>query len=127
MKCDEFEPQCKKCKAFGVLCNYDCKVSDLQPFVDRTSNFKVVQDTSHSLGESGLGIVFPALRSQSVASLASITLNELGGQNLELLDKFQARTIPTICFENNLVMYQSEIVKLACSVRTTESSFGGQY
>ncbi len=127
LQCDETKPQCKKCKAYGVWCSYDREASDLQLFVDKTSNFEVLRGKSHSLGGSGLDIIFPALRHQSVVSLASNTLNELGEQDLELLNKFQARTIPTICFEKNLVMYQTEIVKLACSVRISEPSSGGLY
>ncbi|TVY39482.1 L-arabinose-responsive transcription regulator [Lachnellula subtilissima] len=34
LKCDEGEPQCKRCSSFGILCNFKPNIPDLQPLAD---------------------------------------------------------------------------------------------
>jgi hypothetical protein len=41
---------------------------------------------------------------------------QLNGQDLELLSKFQARTVLTIGTDKSSRIYQNEVIKLACSV-----------
>ncbi|KAH6720874.1 hypothetical protein BKA61DRAFT_595702 [Leptodontidium sp. MPI-SDFR-AT-0119] len=31
VKCDESQPECKRCRSFGVLCNFNLHIPDLQP------------------------------------------------------------------------------------------------
>ncbi|KAH7194255.1 hypothetical protein DER44DRAFT_844054 [Fusarium oxysporum] len=36
LKCDESKPRCKKCSAFGVLCNFGLNIPDLHPITSDT-------------------------------------------------------------------------------------------
>jgi hypothetical protein len=49
--------------------------------------------------------------------LGHIEIYRLRDQDLELLSKFQTRTVFTITFDKSLPIYQNEIVKLACAVK----------
>jgi hypothetical protein len=63
----------------------------------------------------------PSLRKQPTAPLEIDASYQLREQDLELLSKFQARTVLTITTDKNLRIYQNEIIKLAYSVRTLSS------
>src|SRR5579859_4710172 len=86
-QCDESKPQCKRCTAYGALCNYDRKCSDLQLSVERATNITLPQSLPY----------WPS-------------------KNEELLSKFQVRTALTVSTGKRLHLYQHEVVQLACSV-----------
>jgi hypothetical protein len=121
LQCDESKPRCNRCTAFGVFCNYDCKYSDLQPSVDGAFNIETLQRFPCSLSQTIPSMIAPPLRQQSMGSLESNALYQLGKQDLELLSKFQTRTVLTISTDKSLRIYQNEIIKLAFSVRTLSS------
>ena len=117
LQCDESKPTCKRCTAFGVFCNYNCKYSDLQLSVDGAFNVKILQRFPSPLDQTIPSVIAPSLRPQSTGSLGSNASYQLGEQDLELLSKFQARTVFTISTLKSLRVYQSEIIKLTYSVR----------
>ncbi|PWY73110.1 hypothetical protein BO94DRAFT_240223 [Aspergillus sclerotioniger CBS 115572] len=43
LKCDEGKPHCKRCRSYGVLCNFVSNISDLQPITADTGRSLVVQ------------------------------------------------------------------------------------
>jgi hypothetical protein len=86
-QCDESKPQCKRCTAYGVFCNYDRKCSDLQFSVERATNITLPQSLPY----------WPS-------------------KNEELLNKFQVRTALTVSTGKRLHLYQHEVVQLAYSV-----------
>jgi len=61
-------------------------------------------------------LVAPALTQKSAASLECNALYQLGVQDLELLSKFQTRTVLSISIGKSLRVYQNEMIKLAFSV-----------
>lgn len=119
LQCDESKPRCKRCTAFGVFCNYDCKYSDLQLSVDGAFKIETLQRFPYSLKQSIPRVISPSLRQQWMESLESNSLYQFGEQDLELLSKFQARTIVTVTADKSLVTYQHEVIKLAFLVRTS--------
>ncbi len=88
-QCDESKPECRRCTAYGVFCNYDRKYSDLQVSVERATNIKLPQSPSY----------WPSKTEQ-------------------LLNKFQLRTALTVSTGKRLHIYQNEVVELAFSVST---------
>ena len=72
-----------------------------------------------SLKQTVPSVIAPALRLQATGSQGSTnTMYDFRGQDLELLNKFQTRTVFTITTDKNLHVYQKETFKLAYSVRS---------
>ena len=118
LQCDESKPRCKKCTTFGVFCNYDGQYSDLQLSVSGAANIETLQILPHSLKQTIPSPVAPLSRIRSTGSLESRkAIYDFREQDLELLNKFQTRTVYTITTEKNLQFYQKETIKLAYSVR----------
>ncbi|KAM3065319.1 hypothetical protein ACMFMG_004297 [Clarireedia jacksonii] len=113
VKCDEGKPFCNRCKSYDVLCNYDNKSPELQLqlFVDKALNFETLsQRLPYSLSQTVVGISLP-----NQGSWLNENPHNLGEQrHLQLLEKFQSRTIYTITTERNLQIFQNEFVKLSC-------------
>ena len=118
VKCDEGKPRCKKCAAFGVVCNYDGRNAVLQLSSDRAFNLDILETFPHPLNRTIPSIIAPSLKQQLVKTFESSLSCPLEEQDLELLSKFQARTVFTISTNTSLPIYQNEIIKLACLVRT---------
>ena len=118
LECDENRPRCKKCTSFGVLCNYDGQYSQLQLSVSGAAKIETLQILPYALKQTIPSIIAPSLRLQSTRSLESRHARyDFREQDLELLNKFQTRTVFTITTEQNLSAYQKETFKLAHSVR----------
>lgn len=121
LQCDENKPRCKRCTAYGVFCNYDCKYSDLQLLADGAFKIELLQRLPYSLNQTIASNIILPLRPPSTRSLESNAVYLLRERDLELLSKFQVRTALTISTEKSLHIYQNEIIRLAFSVRTLSS------
>ena len=96
---------CRKCEAFGVLCNYDGKNSDLELSNGGAVNLMQFEKTR----ADSLSQIVPSTRKH----------NEVYGlqdQEFQLLSNFRNRTAFTIGVGNVLQVYQTEMVRLAASV-----------
>ena len=72
----------------------------------------------YSLKQTVPSLIVPSMRSRSKGFLESrIAVYDFRERDLELLHKFQIRTIFTITTDKNLHLYQKEIFMLAYSVR----------
>lgn len=119
LECDESRSRCKKCITFGVVCNYDGQCSELQPSVGGAAKIATLQILPYALKQTLPSIIAPSLRLQSTRSWESRDARyDFREQDLELLNKFQTRTVFTITTDQNLSTYQKETFKLAYSVRT---------
>jgi hypothetical protein len=78
---------------------------------------EILQDFPCSLSLTIPSTIAPLLTQQLAGSKESNALYQLHGQDLELLAKFQTRTVFTITSDRNRRIYQDEMIKLACSVR----------
>ncbi|KAF7873876.1 hypothetical protein EAF04_002548 [Stromatinia cepivora] len=110
VKCDETRPMCKRCADFKVLCNYDPKTSALQ-LLDKSFTFETLQHRfPYSLNQTIPSIVNPNLRGFHKTNAYDLSDQE----HLEILNRFQTRTVYSITTSRNLQIYQNEFIKLAC-------------
>lgn len=70
------------------------------------------------MNESIANVGTPTLREKTVGGLERITEYQLRDRDLELVRKFQGRTVFTIAIGKKLDVYRQEIVRLSCSVRS---------
>jgi hypothetical protein len=108
---------CKRCKAYGTFCNYDARYSDLQPLAQRASEVQVLQTPLCSENQTILAIINGRTSLQPAGSTQLVH----GGyqssvQDLELLHKFNTRTILTLGTGKGLHVYRNAYAKLAYSV-----------
>ena len=113
-QCDEAKPACKRCLEFGVECNYgpcyDETSSELQ--VPGGSVFQLTPPPrSPSQADAVLGLMNGSL-GQTVSVL------QMGHDDLGLLDRFYTRTILTLGTPDIRLIYQGEAVRLASLVCT---------
>ncbi|KAF7916947.1 uncharacterized protein EAE98_010378 [Botrytis deweyae] len=110
VKCDEDRPKCKRCAEFNVLCNYDNQTSALQ-LLKKSFTFETLQQRlPYSLNQT-----VPSFISSRLRTPGKIDVYDLSDQeHLELLNKFQTRTVYSITTSRNLQIYQNEFIKLSC-------------
>ncbi|KAK9328257.1 hypothetical protein V1520DRAFT_346561 [Lipomyces starkeyi] len=93
VKCDETRPQCKNCKSFGVSCNYDLNVADLQLYISGTASIT-----------KSPAFLFPVNNDSTF---------QLDRQSLDRLGRFQVRTVHSIGPARIAQFYQNEVIRLA--------------
>lgn len=141
LQCDECQPHCTKCTTYGVLCNYDPKIGDLQMLISsdlacnvdwnlspvRMSDEVIPQKAlirrveaqklpvSHPIEEipaiTNMLFLYPSITDE----LTSSTF-ELSNSSLSALDRFMKRTVLTIGPGKGAAHYQKVILKLALDV-----------
>ncbi|KAJ5633921.1 hypothetical protein N7528_001763 [Penicillium herquei] len=113
IKCDEQQPQCKKCASFGVLCNYSsAQGSDLQP---------AWQEAQMKTNELSFGQAVFSSKPQilELSTFSVITVGRGHGsftmdqESLARLNRFQTRTVYSFGTESALNIYQNDVVQLA--------------
>lgn len=118
LQCDETKPRCLKCTSFGVLCSYDGQNSDLQSSFDGAANLGTLQILPYALKQTVSSIITPSLRLPATGfSDGRDAIYDFQMHDLELLRKFQTRTVFTITTDQNLHLYQKQSLQLAHSVR----------
>ncbi|TVY35114.1 Sterol uptake control protein [Lachnellula occidentalis] len=121
VKCDEVRPECKKCIDFGVTCNYDLKIPDLQMVFDRPANTNDV-DARKAVKKPFL--VNPALCGNGVAKIPAVLTPiisvsdghsgfDLDNHGVGLLNRFHTRTILTLGSAKTAPIYQDISVREA--------------
>ena len=111
---------CGQCLCFGVFCNHDPSIPDLQP---RSAASNVVR-LSPVLDKSPLLTTQPVLDMVN-GCLAQDSLGPTWGPrnprfdiaDLARLDKFQMRTVLTIGVSSVARLFQKEVLRLACTHR----------
>jgi len=83
-QCDETSPNCKKCLSFGVSCNYDPKVPDLQAFNGTVAEVAVPLQYTCSVNQTILGAINTSLSLCSDGTPGS-HVYQLSPQDLERL------------------------------------------
>ena len=135
--CDETQPSCKKCKLYGVTCDYSSLESSLEQDAQRSFQ---VHLTSSSSGEMGtddpndrraLSMWIPPLESICIhSSLATLIDNSLCSDTwtldwmdhsqqfsitqLEIVSRFRNRTSLTIGNLQMAPLYRDLVCQLAC-------------
>ncbi|TVY37331.1 hypothetical protein LSUB1_G004747 [Lachnellula subtilissima] len=120
-KCDEVRPKCKKCIDFGVTCNYDLKIPDLQMVFDRPANDND-NDARKMAKKSSLvnsarydnGVVkVPAVLIPLISVSDGQSNFDLDHYSLGLLNRFHTRTILTLGSAKTAPIYQAVSVREA--------------
>lgn len=146
VKCDEAKPCCKKCRSFGLQCSYDSKSADELTFAgEGCFRLEVVSDR---LGEGRRSSAFDAFGSKALRSLspaaplsqAAAIVGHLNGlpsppgsgdeggaallvetssiADLQILARFNERTVLSVGTRQAAKIYQREVFQLACTVGT---------
>ncbi len=116
VKCDETYPACKRCKSYGVSCNYestsesdDLQLSTIGAFIIETG-----RGSSVSLNQSMLNMINtpPSIRSPGTKSADSFF--KLHEEDLRIISRFQSRTVLSVGTKESVHIYQKEWFRLAC-------------
>jgi hypothetical protein len=120
VKCDERKPLCDRCTDFGVSCNYDPTVSDLQPLQGSTH----VTTMTTKLGPSpvshkqlAIGMIESSLNEDPCCHSKHLDTVNFQQYDMALLHKFQTRTVFCLGTSTATLIFQKEVVMLACSHR----------
>lgn len=115
VKCDEARPECTHCLDFGVSCNYDPKVPDLQLRRGAAIYINAIGSASPSVHESMLSMINASdQRNRAVGKKADGPFR-FDTQDLERLGRFQNRTVLTIGTKRTAEVYHATLIHLACN------------
>ncbi|KAK3389905.1 hypothetical protein B0H63DRAFT_105439 [Podospora didyma] len=110
IKCDEIKPCCRRCYIFGVACSYDRASAHLQPLpAIAFTNTIPSPNTTLSANTQVLGLLNDSVSRQSAKEMAF----RFSLHDLEIVNRFHARTILTVGNEKAAGIYQRESVRLA--------------
>ena len=117
-KCDESQPQCKKCMAFGVVCNYNGPNSqDLQPAsLDDPSRTHLKGSFGELAFDSKPRLPSVSLRPTMVIGSGQGSF-QLDAESIGRLDRFHRRTVYTFAGSHNCQVYQNQVTDIAIEVR----------
>ena len=147
-KCDEAQPSCKKCKLYGVACDYSSQGSSLE--LDTQGSFQVQLETnaiaepcnpdedmeihapsrenainscilpldSISINSSLAAIVDESLRSSTSNPCWMNKYWHFTNNQLQVLSRFRERTSVTIGHPQMAPLYRDLVCQLACKVRS---------
>ncbi|KAG9231116.1 hypothetical protein BJ875DRAFT_470444 [Amylocarpus encephaloides] len=116
VKCDEARPQCLKCVDYGVTCNHDATIPDLEMF-----GAKLVHLESNSTTQvSPIRITqpkpsVPRFLYPPVISTDGYSSFELDRGCLDRLNRFRTRTVLSIGPPKTACVYQNIAVSMACT------------
>jgi hypothetical protein len=122
IKCSEARPGCFQCRDFGVLCNYDTAIPDLQALsmaaecVDFNSPIDVWVSP---FGNNSpiLDVVNNSLLQDSLSRKWTDMMRYFDTADLARLAKFREKTVLTIGVKKVTYMWQGEVFELACRHR----------
>jgi hypothetical protein len=115
---------CQKCQAYGTFCNYNPQYSDLQPLVYGCSNVNILQPSLCSKTTAVLAIIDGSRTSPKEFYPAPLVRDyHFSVQDLELLHKFQTKTISALGTGMNEELYRNAFAKLTLSVCTVSFIF----
>ena len=120
VKCNEIRPMCDRCLEFGVICNYDPSIPDLQPLSSASEVVQldsVVERSPLSSTEPVLDMVKAALLADSLGHKWNRGVLRFDNADLARLDRFQTRTVLTIGVKKVARVFQQEVLHLAFTHR----------
>lgn len=120
VKCDEGKPLCDRCTEFGVSCNYDPTVSDLQPLQGSTHVTTMttrLAPSPVSNKQLAIGMIESSLNEDHYFHSKHLDMVKFQQYDMALLHKFQTRTVFCLGTPAATLTFQREVVRLACSHR----------
>ncbi|WPH01150.1 Hypothetical protein R9X50_00398500 [Acrodontium crateriforme] len=116
VKCDETKPECHKCDAYGVSCSYDGAASDELHMMAGESAFHAFPvPTPHKDPPTPPNDILFGMLNTSLPLHDTEERHVIGETDLELLRKFQQRTILTIGTASTVKIYQKHMFYLISS------------
>jgi hypothetical protein len=122
VKCSEVRPACFQCRDFGILCNYDTTIPDLQPLsmtaecVDFDSPIDAWVSPFSNNGPI-LDVVNSSLRQDSINQKWKDMMMYFDNADLARLARFREKTVLSIGVKQVSRMWQGEVFQLACTHR----------
>jgi hypothetical protein len=114
VKCDESRPKCEKCTSFGVACNYDSNIPDLQLRTGAAACLGALDTSYLSISEMTCDMINLSLNRGWVAAPENNEMFPFACHDLERLVRFQERTVLTVGTPRSAQVYQNQVTKLAC-------------
>jgi len=117
VKCDENKPMCDKCQEFGVSCNFNPAIPDLQP---RPAEVNVVcmdmvfEESLTLANGVTLDMIDISLR-RDTSVIPGKRAKPFDCFDLARLERFQTRTVLTIGTKSTSGLFRKELVRLACT------------
>ena len=111
---------CEQCLGFGVICNYDPSIPDLEPLSAASTVLKLdpaVDQSPFLTTKPVLDMVHAAMQRDSSRRDWKTGVMRFDNSDLARLDKFQMRTILTIGVKGVAKLFQREVLHLACTHR----------
>lgn len=112
VKCDERQPQCERCIAYGVACSYDKNSSDLQ----LSASGALMLELSCVGGKISLNRTDAPSMERPLRDPSLEAKYVLNSTDLEMLAKFQTRTVYTIGTAQTCHLYKDVLNRLVFSV-----------
>ena len=112
LQCDESRPNCGKCVDFEVWCNYDPTIPDLQSCIGSVVKVHLSPAPTPSINHTTISMLNTSL-SSCIGASESHDSYHFTKHDLQLLNRFQFRTIHTLGTPQCTQTYQKELVKLA--------------
>lgn len=113
VKCDETHPRCKRCISFGVSCNYDSTSDELQLAMDGALVFKTPHGPPVSFNQLVLNMINTPPKIH-LPSPKTTSVYELRLEDLEIVNRFQSRTVLTMGTKESVHVLQREWFRVAC-------------
>ncbi|KAH8668805.1 hypothetical protein BX600DRAFT_263308 [Xylariales sp. PMI_506] len=108
VKCDETHPQCRKCRIYGVVCNYDRLIPDLQPAGEESPMWMSQRRGGTTVKE------IPKTPSEYLTLTAAPAFFPLDLRSVDLLNRFRLRTLSTLAPSPAVQrFYETDIIRMA--------------
>ena len=131
VKCDETHPQCEKCLAYGVSCDYEGDGAEelqlpgegafrfmSQPFENSPSKKQDILPKD-SLSPDDRDDKIDGMLDMPMVLHDTSEIYYLGKEDLEILYSFRDKTVFTIGTAQTVPLYRAQIVSMVCDVSTT--------
>ncbi|KAH8897138.1 hypothetical protein GQ53DRAFT_887362 [Thozetella sp. PMI_491] len=107
LKCDETRPQCTRCRAFGVICNFGFNVPDLHPLREDLAK-------QQPAGSFSLSSIQPTISSSIWVDDGSAFFT-MDSYDRELFNRFRYRTLYTLGGSAMVDVYESHLLRASFS------------
>lgn len=113
VKCDETYPRCQRCTSFSVSCDYESVSNKLELAMNGAGVFHTPQKLPVSFNQLILSMVNTPHKMRLPEPEQGFA-HDLRLEDLEILSRFQSRTVLTIGTKESAHVYQREWFKVAC-------------
>ncbi|KAF4343787.1 C6 finger domain protein [Fusarium beomiforme] len=105
LKCDETKPQCMKCQTYGVLCNFEPNVLDLQPLSEQKTKKQITQQSIQPSPRSTIG--------NCIWAADGTTFSMLDVYDHDLFTRFRLRTLHSLGGPEMVDIYEKHMLALS--------------